>query len=245
MEGVMRPRDEVRKHLDYYAKLLDQHDLGPFPNSFVPAAFRHRFGSGPSGIASILREWGIAYMSTPFGCMYKDRETEHALFGIDEGLMTVDRGSYAIPWYDIASTPEKEIVGPVLGLHWPNILHPNPERNEDAVATWVRFLQPYATRPDRMLARDTATCWTQLAYHALTETQTTRNSATLDFERVANLGTVGLRDTFTLKMLTAGPVDINLSGAKIVSSVWSDANTCCALEIRPTPGETQARLTWS
>jgi len=42
--GQMRPPDQIEKHLDYFEKLMNQHQLGPFPKSFVPAAFRHSFG---------------------------------------------------------------------------------------------------------------------------------------------------------------------------------------------------------
>lgn len=43
-KGQMRPQEQVELHLDYYGKLMDQHALGSFPKSFVPAAFRHSFG---------------------------------------------------------------------------------------------------------------------------------------------------------------------------------------------------------
>ena len=42
--GQMRPLDQVELHLDYFAKLMDQNQLGPFPTSFVPTAFLHGFG---------------------------------------------------------------------------------------------------------------------------------------------------------------------------------------------------------
>ena len=71
--GQMRPRDQVELHLDYFGKLMDQHNLGPFPKSFVPAAFRHSFGPSEGrevGLAEILKKWGVNYINTPFSSMY-------------------------------------------------------------------------------------------------------------------------------------------------------------------------------
>lgn len=61
----MRPRTEVEAHLDYFGRILDQHGLGPFPESFVPAAFLHCFGAADENLAEIFVAYGIRYMSTP------------------------------------------------------------------------------------------------------------------------------------------------------------------------------------
>lgn len=53
--GQMRPLDQVELHLDYFARLLDQNQLGSFPTSFVPTAFLHGFGlTGDHQISYVL-----------------------------------------------------------------------------------------------------------------------------------------------------------------------------------------------
>ena len=57
--GQMRPQEQVELHLEYYGKLMNQHDLGSFPESFVPAAFRHSFGPSEGqdvSLAGILKK---------------------------------------------------------------------------------------------------------------------------------------------------------------------------------------------
>ena len=61
-KGQMRPQDQVELHLDYFEKLMNQHNLGSFPNSFVPTAFRHSFGPSEGrniSLAEILEKRGI------------------------------------------------------------------------------------------------------------------------------------------------------------------------------------------
>ena len=70
--GQMRPADQVELHLEYFGRLMDQHDLGPFPESFVPAAFRHSFGPSAGrelSLAEILKNRGVNYINTPFSSM--------------------------------------------------------------------------------------------------------------------------------------------------------------------------------
>jgi len=244
-QGRMRPRHEVVRRLECFAKILEQNRLGPFPESFVPAAFRHAFGAGENGIAPLLKSAGVKYISTPFSSMRTHRPPEHPGFGVDEGLMTVDRGAYGIPWNDIDSLPRRPVPGPILGLHWPNILHPDPERNLETVERWCIFLKQYDVRPDRMLSRDTASCFTQLAYHLLTEAHCRGGETVLDFRRVRSAEIVGLRDTFTIKVQTphlGGFTGVDLD---IVSVEWRPESGFSVLQIRPAPTADRGILRWS
>ncbi len=166
--GRMRPRDQVEAHLDFYARLMSQHDLGPFPESFVPAAFLHHFGPAPGNresLAEILARRGIRSISTPFHRMHNRDAAEHGLFGIDAGIMTIDRGSDIMPWNALGVVVPRPVDGCICGMHWPNMLHNDPQRNHEVVDVWVRLLRPYDNAFDTMLAPDTATFRRQLVHH--------------------------------------------------------------------------------
>jgi len=150
-----------------YARILEQHGLGSFPESFVPAAFLHRFGDDEGGLAAILRDAGIRHISTPFNTMHRSRPPEHAWFGFDAGVMTVDRGRDLCRWFDVGPSPGGALGGPICGMHWPNLLDADPERNHEVVERWVAFLKPYGERCDTMLAADTRAFVSQLAFHHL------------------------------------------------------------------------------
>ncbi len=195
--GRMRPEIEVRAHMACFAQLLEQHALGPFPRSFVPAAFLHRFGGG---LAPVLAEFGMQYISTPFAGMHRERETEAVDFGIDAGVLTVDRTHDLCHWNMTAPEPIGTIGGVVCGMHWPNLLHHDPTRNGEVVDRWVRLLHPYDTRFTRMLAPDSAAGFSQLVYHRCTDVQQDRHGLTFDFRAVDAARATGVLDTFFLKI---------------------------------------------
>lgn len=171
--GDMRSRQEVQRHLDAFQSILNQHDLGGFPSSFVPCAFLHRFHAAQSqdeGLATLLKAPGVSFISTPFSTMFGAEEanlgTPDAAYGIDAGVLTVDRGRDLLRWYDIGMRPQGELDGPICGMHWPNILHHDPDRNCEVVAAWVELLRKTSGRLDRILAPDTAWFVNQMAHYA-------------------------------------------------------------------------------
>lgn len=228
--GHMRPREAVEAHLDAYFELLEQNGICGNIHSFVPCAFLHALGDGDEGFAEILKKRGIRYISTPFVRMRKAKEPEDRWFGIDHGIITVDRGDAGIRWDRVAAEPPTSESGeinlplqPILGLHWPNILHPDPARNEEVVEQWISAIASIGELPHRVLSADTPSCWTQLAYHRMTElyaaggqerraeekpgetgwiTLSPGQDLLLDFSKVDALGSpeeLGIEDTFTLR----------------------------------------------
>jgi hypothetical protein len=216
-QGNMRPRDHVLADLDSFHRIMDQHDLGAFPESFVPCAFKHAFGR-ENGLAGILREHGIKCISTPFNIMVAARPTEEPLFGNDDGIMTVDRGDNGIRWNTVAAQPLSEIRGPIYGLHWPNILHRDPARNEEVVEQWVPQFREYHNHPDSILSPNTAACWTQLAYRVGTTVKIGEREIELDFARFDRLSPSHLLDWFTIKLEAAESFQISSDDLKIVES---------------------------
>ena len=207
-QGGMRPRDQIEAHLWFYARLLEQNQLGAFPESFVPAAFLHHFGLGPEGIAPILVRHGIKYLSTPFSSMHRSKEPQTRLFGLEEGLLALDRGSDLFSYHQmnpfsqtgpVPSADLPAIKGAVCGMHWSNLLHVQPERNPEVIDSWVAYLQANGRRPDRMLAADTAEAFSQAVYATLTGVERDQAGFRLDFTRADQLRWPGLGDRFYFK----------------------------------------------
>lgn len=220
MQGVMRPPEQVKKHLDYFGKLLDQHGLGPMPRSFVPTAFRHGFG--PTGdheqsLAAILKQYGIDYINTPFRVMANAGDVQHGLLGIDSGVLTVDRGQDLLTWDTISTPPSGKLTGPTCGMHWPNLLHTDPERNHEIVEAWIRFLKPYDESPDTILAPDSEHFGQQLLHHQLTGVQQRDDRIGFDFSRTDAPDYIGKRKRFLIKVLSPNALDFKASGMRILA----------------------------
>ena len=219
-DGIMRPPDQVEKHIEYYGKLLNQHDLGPLPHSFVPAAFRHCFGISEGrtvSLASILKRHGINYINTPFRIMYNNSAFQNSLFGFDSGVMTIDRGEDEFEWDVFPADPVSAHMGPTYGLHWPNMLHPDPSGNSGIVDRWVTYFRQYNEKPDFILASDSVEMQRQLVHRQLTQAKLISGTIEFDFLETDKLPPAVDKRKFTIKVITDGPVTFKPGNLKINS----------------------------
>jgi hypothetical protein len=245
-KGQMRPPDQVEKHLDFYGMLMEQHNLGSFPKSFVPAAFRHSFGISEGrevSLAEILQRRGINYINTPFISMFNKERAQYGLFGFDANIMTIDRGEDEFQWTVFPGDPKSVLKGPTCGLHWPNLLHPDPEQNPEIVARWVNFLKPYNENPDTLLAKNSITFQHQLAHRQLTKTLVKRNAIELDFTETDKLpGDTG-KGEMTLKIESAKPLKFKSDNLKILSeSLSKTSESLYVLNLERTPGKAKGDI---
>ena len=245
--GRMRPREQVEAHLDAFEAILAQHHLGGLPRSFVPTAFRHGFGRTEGravSMAELLAQRGVTYVNTPFGSMANADDVQRGVFGLDSGVMTVDRGDDLLDWDVIGQVPSGALTGPTCGLHWPNLLHPDPERNSEIVAGWVALLAPYDDRTDTMLAPDSLSFQHQLAHHVCTSTTVSGNSIELDFRETDSLPTPTGRGTLTLKVRGASALDFTSDAVGIATTASRRAGdeVLYTLRLERRPGLERARV---
>ena len=201
--GTMRPLDQVELHLDYFAKLIDQNQLGSFPTAFVPTAFLHGFGlTGDHQIsmAGVLKKRGINYINTPFSNMHNAKDVQFESFGIDAGVITVDRGDDLINWNILGGKPDGVLKGPTCGMHWPNLLHEDPKRNSEIVDGWVKFLKPYNDKPETLLAANSSVFRNQLIHHTCTKVEIRESDLRFDFMATDKLKDHLSDNQFTIKI---------------------------------------------
>lgn len=218
--GRMRPRDQVELHLDYYDRLLQQNQLGPFPSSFVPTAFLHGFGriaGAETSMAELLVQRGVGYINTPFSMMANAQAVQFGLFGIDAGVMTIDRGEDLFDWDIIGSNPAARITGPTCGMHWPNLLHEDPARNSEVVAGWVKLLSACNHGIDTFLAPDSTFFQRQLAHHQCTLLAIKEPFIELDFGEIQAVPVQTAGQQFILKISNPSRLQFNPENIRLVS----------------------------
>ena len=236
-DGTMRPRDQVEKHLDFFGKLMEQNRLGSFPVSFVPTAFNHGFGltgDHKVSMAELLKKRGVTYINTPFDQIQNRENIQFNDFGFDSGVMTVDRGGDLLDWNNIGMTPSGEIKGPTCGMHWPNLLHEDPDRNPEIVEGWVNLLAPYKDKPDTMLAENSFFFQKQLLHHQVTKINTEDRAIKLDFSETDKTPKLLNPDELVIKVDSPAKLDFHSDTAKIVStsSVKTDNGLLYTLNLK-------------
>lgn len=232
--GIMRPPDVVRRHLEAFGLLLDQHGLGPFPQSFVPPALHHSFGNGEASMQAILSRFGVRYLCTIFSRARQYAPPRHAGLTWECGVVLIERGEAPIPWHRIGAAPPRCINGPVVSLHWCNLLHQDPERNEEVIGPWADFLLARANELETFLAPDTSACWNQYCHHYLAEVRAHGTGVEIDRGRLPDL--VALSGPLYVKVRERHGRPWEVRGGKIVASrVQGDSITLYA--IQPSPGK--------
>ncbi len=161
--GNMRPRPVIERHLRAFRVLLEQNGLDVCPRLFIPPALYHSFGNGVESIQALLYEHGIRYVITRFAKARQFAPPCHEQMTWEAGVGLLERGVAPVAWDQPASSPRWDFGGPVLSLHWGNLLHRDPERNSEIVAGWAELLLAGTAGLERILAADLAACWSQAA----------------------------------------------------------------------------------
>jgi len=187
-------RSDAARHLDYFGRLMVQNNLGPFPRVFVPPALNHSFGNKKKGFQHILKAFGVHYVSIMFDRARAMSPPIHEKLTWECGVILIERGEAPVPWHQIAASPAPPAHGPILPLHWANILHPDPRRNIEVVTQWVDCLNPIQEKFHWMLAPDTHSCWTQFAAKELATITRIENGVQIDLGKLAELPANTLTD---------------------------------------------------
>lgn len=241
-KGTLRAEADVKTRLSLFAQILEDSNLGPFPESFVPPAFVHVFSPEGKSLIPLLKESGIKYISTPFLSMLNNSQVQGHFFGADQGIITVDRGKDICNWATFGKKPEGEIKGPICGMHWINILHKEPEKNEEIVDYWVDFLKPYESSFDTMLAGTTKQMTTQLVYHEFTQVQNIADGVAFDFTKVHDIPILHLDSCFILKLEGPSNLIIQGKGIEIISHSYKPGPDYHELLLKPVAE--RGNVTW-
>lgn len=170
-DGQRWPWEVLQGHLECYRRLLAQYGLDPasgisFPRSFVPGAFAYYWDNAdPESTGALMKAAGVRHACLTFQgfCTFAGGPPERPDGGFDHGMLVLDRDN-TIPWHAYASVPATMPATSVCGLHWPNLLMPEADRNGESVDLWASYLGRVAAQEDLLLAANTAEASSQWVY---------------------------------------------------------------------------------
>ncbi len=183
-EVRMNPREILKQHIETYLELIHRNGLTMPVRSFVPPCFRYIFSKGDGELSHLLAQYGILYLSTPFAGMGCREAVKPVDAGAENGIITVDRNRDFTRWYEVGPPPPEALRPGFFGLHWPNLLHPDPARNMETIDRWTAYFQRYQNRFDILPARDAPMAYTQALYRRFTAATPTSEGFSLDFTAV-------------------------------------------------------------
>lgn len=221
--GIMRSPWVIRAHLDAFASILEHNGFSQFPRLFFPPALNHSFGNGRESIQAILEEYGIRYVVTRFGRARQFAPPKHETMTWECGVGILERGLSPAPWHESASAPAWDFSGPILALHWGNLLHIEPELNTAVVDGWAKMLLDRTAGPEYILSEDFSACWRQTAWCSFGNLFIERGTVIIDCDQRPK-DMPGAGGPFWLKMQSNRQPALVVHGAQILSDRLGDSN---------------------
>jgi len=227
----MRDRDEIRKHIVYFFKLMDQYNLDFRPQTFIPPALKHSFGNHDEGFQKILSEFGIRYVTLIFNKarIYSRPQTNKIAW--ENNVLLVERGESDVKWNVAVCEPEFKFDRPVMALHWANILHPDPKKNLIVVDNWIKYIKEKSEKKDILLTRDTESCFTQYLHKVMSKVEKTGEQFSIDVSWIKKVPANLLNRSLFLKVDTPPGIKLKISGAKVQPTFRSAETTFLKLNI--------------
>lgn len=198
----MRSPEIIKSHLEAFGELLNQHGLGPFPRCFIPPALKHSFGNGPESFQAIVQEYGVHLITTRFAKARKFSPPITDKITWEENVLLLERGHSPTPWHDVAAQPEAPLLGPLISLHWSNLLHQDPSRNHEVIVPWINAIRQSADNASTILASDIHVCSKQYCHHQLAQLIPQGSGVLVDRKRLPPV--IYGADSFFLRIQNVG-----------------------------------------
>lgn len=173
----MIPEAEVRERLDSYFDLLKFYRINKKVNTFVPPSFSYRFNE----LSSVLKDYGIEYVSTIFSNMETDEKQKIAAVE-QNGIINIDRNINDIEWdmfdSDLSVLPTD--TNGILGLHWPNLLHSDRDKSGEVINRAAEFFLRCSENFGTILSRDIEFCANQSLFYRFAKIEQRENETVID-----------------------------------------------------------------
>ena len=234
----MRSPELIEAHLNAFGELLLQHDLGPFPRTFIPPALKHSFGNGAESIQAILNTYGIQHLTTRFSRarIFSSPLAKHITW--EENVLLIERGLSPTPWHVVAAKPEGALKGPIVALHWANLLHADPARNLEVVKPWITAMRESADSRETILAPDLHCCWSQYCHQQLAQLIPEGAGVVVDREKLPSASYK--MDKLFLRIEDPDGLQWQVDGGTIVSEM-KEGNSVSLLEVAAEENELYLR----
>ncbi|MFH1156883.1 MAG: hypothetical protein V1793_24055 [Pseudomonadota bacterium] len=230
-ECRMRNSSVIKKHLEFFHKLMDQYSFSGNPVSFIPPAMKHSFGNGDDGFQKLLNDYGIRYAFLNFHKVRQYTPPQAPGVAWESGVVLLDRGESECAWNEVSCKPVFSFDRPVLALHWINLLHENPDRNKEVVIRWADFLEQGAMAHGCILSPDTRACFTQYLHRTCSTVVSNNGVISLDLKWMEKLPATALDDSFVVCITSQEFFGFKVSGAAV--SVVREGITTRLLRLTP------------
>lgn len=212
---VMTAPDVMRAHLDAWFEIYRRNGFKQPIRTLIPPCFNYNYSDSDRELSYILKDYGIRYVSTPFGSLGYDTPEKPVMACVENGILTTDRTRDLTPWSEMDARVPEQYKSSYYGTHWPHFFAADPKDNMRTAERWIAYFRGYRNRFDVIPAKDHAMGSAQCFYKRFTAVNPISNGHwMLDFseadaqklprESVGNSIYLHAKRPVRLKTFTAG-----------------------------------------
>lgn len=224
----MIAEEEVRLRLDHFMRIYKQHGFKKSVTGFVPPSGMYRGFE----LSRILHDYGVRYVIASFYRLMRytrvpDTSVLDQVF-VENDVITMKEQTKnrSVEWYACDEDfGDLEPSFGAMGLHWPNILNPDPEKHGETLKKQVPYFEKCKNTFGIIVSRDIREAATQELYKKYSVVTDMGNSVQIDVKNVPL--TSGCNDTFKISARSF----VTLYGAKVEATEYKDG--FINFEIRP------------
>ena len=211
------PDSEFRRHLDFFFKLYDSWGFKKPVNSFScgNGNIGSQFDEGNIRYAGILKEYGIDIWPNGWVDMVDDTSA------VIDGIVALSSKGKKIPWnaYDVDPDylelfNDETARRTDFGIHWPNLLRWNPEKNMEYLPKWVNFFNRQAEVFGTILSKNNVFAASQAVYSRYATLSFVNNKCIIDLSDVDAQKARALKNEFYISFKN-GVTPKNITGGTI------------------------------
>ncbi|MBR5315032.1 MAG: hypothetical protein IKU45_06445 [Clostridia bacterium] len=193
--------EQILRRIDLFFRIYDSWGFKKKIRSFVaPNGIpKHLTNEELLPLASALKKRGITYWTS----RWKNTVSDTVFF---DGITYLEKNvKFGVPWnaYDFDPKYMKpfaeegdEVIGDVLGMHWPNFLRFNAENCLSRTAEWADYFKKQAEVFGLMLAKDIAFSTSQHVYKNFSKLEVQQSRVKIDITEALEKNTGCLTGEF-------------------------------------------------
>ncbi len=195
-------------HMETFFKIYEDWGFKKKIRSFTsPSAVRQGIEENRH-MVEIMKKYGMIYWSNGWGAVKNLCEVIDGVIFINKAFtpVSVPYDAYGIDAEALADYSFERNDGvkyaeqAVFGLHWPNFLQFNPQRNMGGVEGWKRYFMRQSEIFGVMISKDIAFAASQAVYRKKSKLTFTEGGIVIDLADVDGAGALGLSDTFYISI---------------------------------------------
>ena len=211
--------DEILYRLDIFKQLYNSWGFTKQIRSFcAPNGIpKHLTNEDLLPLASALRKNGVKYWTS----RWKKTVCDTVFY---DGIVYMEKNvNFGVPWDAFDFDPDymkdfakegDEIIGDVLGMHWPNFLRYQPQNNYKVLGGWVKYFKKQSEIFGLMLSKDIEFSSIQHVYRRFSKLSFGDNKITIDLTNALNKPTDCLNGQFYISIKN-GITPVSVMGGMI------------------------------